>query len=88
MANDHCACGFRPATDEHMCGVTFAAQKERIIGLRMALYIYGGHVPPCPGRPCECGFQSVWDGAELPGTFGEVMRIMKLNALKPELPSG
>jgi hypothetical protein len=55
--------------------------------LRFALYIYGDHIPPCPGRPCECGFKAEWDAADLPGTFGEVMRIAQLKALTPELPS-
>lgn len=24
---------------------------------------YGGHCAGCPGRPCECGFQRVWEEA-------------------------
>ncbi len=38
---------------------------------RNALRVYGGHVPPCMGRPCACGFQTAWDRhaakAEHPG---------------------
>lgn len=29
--------------------------------LREALRVYGGHVPPCVGRPCQCGFKVEWD---------------------------
>ena len=31
------------------------AETERLV------LFYGGHVPPCPGRPCSCHFQEVWD---------------------------
>lgn len=34
--------------------------------LREALRIYGGHIPPCRGRPCTCGFQDAWRAAGLP----------------------
>lgn len=34
--------------------------------LREYLRIYGGHIPPCAGRPCECGFAKAWDVAKLP----------------------
>lgn len=40
---------------------------------RRALSIYGGHISPCPGRPCECGFQQAWDCAKLPPHFGSVI---------------
>lgn len=40
---------------------------------RRALSIYGGHVEPCPGRPCECGFKQAWDNAQLPATLGSVI---------------
>lgn len=33
--------------------------------LRDALRVYGGHVPPCVGRPCECGFRGAWERAGL-----------------------
>jgi hypothetical protein len=33
----------------------------RIAELEKALRIYGGHIPECKGRPCECGFQAAWD---------------------------
>jgi hypothetical protein len=60
--------------------------QARINRLRFALYRFGGHIPPCPGRPCECGFKTEWDAADLPAIFGDVMRIAQLNALVPELP--
>lgn len=34
--------------------------------LREYLRVYGGHIPPCAGRPCECGFQKAWEVAGLP----------------------
>lgn len=40
---------------------------------RKALSIYGDHISPCPGRPCECGFKQAWDSAKLPQTFGSVI---------------
>jgi hypothetical protein len=33
----------------------------RIAELVEALRIYGGHIPPCKGRPCECGFRETWE---------------------------
>lgn len=39
---------------------------QRIAALREALRIYGGHIPPCRGRPCTCGFQDTWRAAGLP----------------------
>lgn len=56
---------------------------DLVTRLRFALYRYGGHIPPCPGRPCECGFQAEWKAAELPETFGDAMRIAQLKALPP-----
>lgn len=35
--------------------------------LREYLRVYGGHIPPCVGRPCECGFQKAWEVADLSG---------------------
>lgn len=37
--------------------------------LREYLRVYGGHIPPCAGRPCECGFQKAWEVADLPSTI-------------------
>lgn len=34
--------------------------------IREYLRIYGGHIPPCPGRPCECGFADAWKLSGLP----------------------
>jgi len=34
-------------------------------GLREKLRVYGGHIPPCSGSPCDCGFKSIWDDLEL-----------------------
>jgi hypothetical protein len=56
--------------------------EQLVTRLRFALYRYGGHVPPCPGRPCECGFLAEWRAAQLPETFLDVAKI----ALLPELP--
>lgn len=42
--------------------------------LRKALFVYGGHVPPCDGRPCECGFKAEWDTAQLPAIFGDLWK--------------
>lgn len=36
--------------------------------IRDALRVYGGHIPPCKGRPCECGFREAWKMAGLPVT--------------------
>ena len=54
--------------------------------LRLALYQYGGHVLPCPGRPCECGFLAQWQAAQLPATLLDAARIALLNPA-PESPS-
>ena len=35
---------------------------------RMALRIYGGHIPPCKGMPCDCGFRAAWEKASEPQT--------------------
>lgn len=58
---------------------------DEITRLRFALYRYGGHVPPCAGHPCECGFKAEWDAARLPADFGEVIRIAQLAAFTQEL---
>lgn len=50
--------------------------------LRAALYIYGGHIPPCPGRPCDCGFLSEWQHANLPANALEALRLARLKELK------
>lgn len=39
--------------------------------IRDALRVYGGHIPPCKGRPCECGFREAWKMAGLPVTTAE-----------------
>lgn len=49
--------------------------------LRFALYRYGGHVSPCPGRPCECGFKAEWDFAGLPATVGDAIDLLRLKEL-------
>ena len=54
--------------------------------LRFAIYRYGGHVPPCSGRPCECGFKAEWDFAQLPATFGDAIDLMHLKELQ-DLPA-
>jgi hypothetical protein len=38
--------------------------------LRESLRVYGGHIPPCAGRPCACGFQRAWEAAGLAGDQG------------------
>jgi hypothetical protein len=48
---------------------------------RRALSVYGGHISPCPGRPCECGFKQAWDDAQLPATLGSVMDAVVENSL-------
>lgn len=35
----------------------------RLAEAEAALHIYGGHIPPCPGRPCYCGFQKAWESS-------------------------
>ena len=40
-----------------------AAERDK---LREYLRVYGGHIPQCPGRPCECGFAAAWEKAGLP----------------------
>jgi hypothetical protein len=39
--------------------------REDVDVLREYLRVYGGHIPPCAGRPCECGFQKAWEVAGL-----------------------
>jgi hypothetical protein len=50
--------------------------------LRVALYIYGDHIPPCEKRPCTCGFLAEWEHAALPANMAEVMRVAALKELK------
>ena len=38
-----------------------AALRERLAEAERLILFYGGHVPPCAGRPCSCHFQEVWD---------------------------
>lgn len=45
--------------------------EEEIAALREYLRVYGGHIHPCPGRPCECGFAKAWEYAGLPATTRE-----------------
>lgn len=54
--------------------------------LRFALLRYGGHIEPCPGRPCECGFLDEWQFAELPATLGDAVDIYKLPPLVKDDP--
>ena len=49
--------------------------------LREYLRIYGGHIPPCAGRPCECGFAKAWQVSRLP----EPSRGVDTAALNREL---
>jgi len=56
---------------------------QLVMRLRFALYRYGGHISPCPGRPCECGFLDEWRAAKLPETFADVARIAQLKELPP-----
>lgn len=51
--------------------------------LRAALYIYGGHIPPCAGRPCECGFLAEWQHAKLPANALEALRLAALKEIRP-----
>jgi hypothetical protein len=57
-----------------------AEPMDRETRLRFALYRYGDHIEPCPGRPCECGFLAEWQFAELPSSALEALR---LTCLKP-----
>lgn len=49
--------------------------------LREYLRIYGVHIPPCAGRPCECGFAKAWQVSRLP----EPSRGVDTAALNREL---
>jgi hypothetical protein len=33
---------------------------------RECVRVYGGHIPPCQGRPCQCGFAKAWEMVGLP----------------------
>lgn len=71
--------------DNHPQGVVIlpAGNSEYDVDrLRAALYIYGGHVPPCPGRPCDCGFLAEWQHANLPANALEALRLARLKELK------
>lgn len=56
-------------------------ETDLLTRLRFALYRYGGHIPPCPGRPCECGFLAEWRAAKLPATALDALRIALLKPL-------
>jgi len=62
-------------------------EHDLITRLRLALLKYGGHIQPCPGRPCECGFLAEWRAAALPELIGDVVRIAELKP-HPDSASG
>jgi len=66
--------------DNSLAGMKFKEAITKIDRLRFAIYQYGGHIPPCPGRPCECGFLAEWQFAELPAT---ILDAAKIALLKP-----
>jgi hypothetical protein len=59
MEPDLCLIGecYEEAT---VCQKHYDALAARLAEASKAIRIYGGHIPPCQGRPCECGFVDVW----------------------------
>lgn len=55
--------------------------------IRDALRVYGGHIPPCKGRPCECGFREAWKMAGLPVTTSDGPTDAELAEQPCQLPN-